>query len=68
MKHYHIRWANSNLDWEAFRTEEEANARAEQLKRPGEVYVIEQAEAGCQRCTNLKAPRPVASTPAFDSN
>jgi hypothetical protein len=67
MKHYHIRWANSNLDWEAFPTEVEANARAEQLKQPGESYAIEQANAHCQRCENLKPPRLRAGTPAFDS-
>ena len=53
MEHYHIRWASSNVDWEAFRTKEEANTQAEQLKRPGEGYVIEHADGDCQRCKNL---------------
>ena len=34
MVHYHIRWGNSKLDWEAFQTETEAKAVAELLKRP----------------------------------
>jgi len=53
MEHYHIRWGNSNLDWEAFRNENEATSQAEQLKRPGESYVIEQADGDCQRCKSL---------------
>lgn len=50
MNHYHIRWDNSNLDWEAFQTEEEAKASAEQLKRIGEDYVIEKLDGNCHRC------------------
>lgn len=53
MLHYHIRWSNSNLDWEAYPTSEEAQGQAEQLVRLGESYVIEQFDGECQRCRNL---------------
>jgi hypothetical protein len=53
MGHYHIRWANSKLDWEAFQTEEEAKALAEFIKRPGEHYTIEQLDGDCQSCERL---------------
>jgi hypothetical protein len=55
--HYHIRWAGSKLDWEAFMTEKEAKEVAEYLKRPGENYAIEKADGHCQRCNQLKARR-----------
>lgn len=54
MNHYHIRWGNSKLDWEAFQTEEEAKAAAEQLKRPGETYAIEQCDSDYQSCTKRR--------------
>jgi hypothetical protein len=54
VNHYHIRWADSKLDWEAFVTEDEARAQAERLKRPGESYVIEQTDGDCQRCRKLR--------------
>ena len=41
MIHHHIRWAEAKLDWEAFQTQEQARAVAEELKRPGEKYDIE---------------------------
>ena len=53
MDHYHIRWANSKFDWEAFQTEEEARALAELLKRPDEKYVIEKLDGDCQSCDRL---------------
>jgi GAF domain-containing protein len=53
MPHYHIRWSNSKLDWEAFRTSEEAQAQAEQLLRLGESYVIEQVDGDCPQCSSL---------------
>ena len=51
MPHYHMRWSNSTLDWEAFSTSEEAEAHAKQLVRLGESYV--QADGDCQRCSSL---------------
>lgn len=53
MVHYHIRWANLKLDWEAFKTEQEAKASAELLKHSGENYLIEELDGDCQRCTKL---------------
>jgi hypothetical protein len=54
MNHYHIRWANSKLDWEAFRTKEEARTEAERLKHPGEEYLIEELDGECVRCKEIK--------------
>ena len=54
MEHYHIRWGNGALDWEAFATEEEAAAAAKELLRPNETFTVEQLGAGCARCAGLK--------------
>jgi hypothetical protein len=54
MNHYHIRWTNSELDWEAFPTREEAKTEAERLKRMDESYTIEELNGDCQRCNNIK--------------
>jgi hypothetical protein len=53
MNHFHILWANSDLDWEPFPTEEEAKVAAEQLKRLDENYVIEKRGGDCPRCAEL---------------
>jgi len=63
-RHYHIRWSGiEELDYEAFRTQQEAEAVAEQLLRPNETYTIEKRDQSCPRCRaalNLKtAPAPV---------
>ena len=51
--HYHIRWSNSKLDWQAFRSPEEANASAGQLARQGESYAVEKFEGECWRCAQI---------------
>jgi GAF domain-containing protein len=53
MPHYHIRWSNSKLDWEAFPSPAEAQAQAQQLVRRGESYVIEQVNGDCPQCRSL---------------
>jgi hypothetical protein len=50
MNHFHIRWSDSKLDWEAFRTQHEAETSARQLVRPYENYTIEQFDGDCPRC------------------
>jgi len=55
MNHYHIRWDNSNLDWEAFPTKDEALVEAERLKRVDENYSIEEHDGNCERCQRLIA-------------
>lgn len=55
MNHYHIRWANSKIDWEAFKTKDEAAAEAERLKRVDEKYTIEEADGNCEGCLRLNA-------------
>jgi len=50
--HYHIRWSDSKLDWEAFRSQQEAETEAKQLVRAGESYTIEQFDGKCPRCVN----------------
>lgn len=64
MLHYHIRWSNSKLDWEAFSTPEEAQSQAKQLVKVEERYVIEQVDGDCARCSELQqlAGRNVAGT------
>ena len=55
MLHYHIRWADGKLDWEAFPTEEEARLAAKQLMRPEETYVIMSLDGNCSRCTGFQS-------------
>lgn len=50
MTHYHICFADSKIDWQAFKTKEEAVAEAEHLKRPNENYSIEERDGNCERC------------------
>ncbi len=40
--HFHIFWDDRHLDWECFGTREEANMRAQELARPGEIFTIEE--------------------------
>jgi hypothetical protein len=54
VKHYHIRWSESKLDWEFFNTPEEAEAAATQLARPGETYAVEQFDDDCPRCRDMR--------------
>jgi hypothetical protein len=62
MNHYHIRWANSKIDWQAFQTKDEAVAEAERLKRPDENYSIEEREGNCERCKWLNPNTRIAKT------
>jgi len=55
MNHYHIRWEESNLDWEAFPTKDAAVVEAERLKRLDENYSIEEYDDNCERCQLLNA-------------
>lgn len=50
MTHYHIRWADSKIDWQAFQTKDEAVVEAERLKRLEENYKIEERDGNCERC------------------
>jgi len=50
MVHYHICWSESNLDWQAFNTMEEAQMEAERLVRRGETYKIKIFGQDCPRC------------------
>jgi hypothetical protein len=51
--HYHIRWSDSKVDWQAFASPTEANASAEKLARPGEGYAVEKFEGMCWRCAQF---------------
>ena len=54
MKHFHIRWSNPPVEiinWESFSTQEEAQAAANELKRPNENYTIVQFDGYCPRCS-----------------
>ena len=53
--HYHIRWSNRSLDWQAFKTPEDAQIRAEELRIIGEAYAIERFEPPCNRCLRFTA-------------
>jgi hypothetical protein len=68
MNHYHIRWANSKVDWQAFRTEDEAVAEAERLKRLDENYNIEECDGNCERCLRLIPNTRIAETGSVDGS
>ena len=55
MTHYHIRWADSKIDWQAFLTKDKAVFEAERLKRVDENYSIEEHDGNCERCQRLNA-------------
>jgi hypothetical protein len=67
MNHYHIRWDNSKVDWQAFRTKDEAVADAERLKRLDENYNIEERDGNCERCLRLPNTR-IAETGNVDGS
>jgi hypothetical protein len=50
MVHYHIRWSDSKLDWQAFSASQEAQIEAERLARFEETYTIEKFGENCPRC------------------
>lgn len=54
--HYHIKWDGAGkLDWEAFKTKEQADQRALELARTGEKYDIEERDDSCERCKQQTA-------------
>ena len=71
--HYHIRWSRVRaLDWECFSSFPEAEARAKELVRRDETYVIEERGQDCPRCAvalSLKmahdAPAEPVTTPKY---
>jgi hypothetical protein len=50
VRHYHIRWSSSALDWEAYGSARLAEASAKNLVRHGESFTIEQFGSDCERC------------------
>jgi hypothetical protein len=49
--HFHIRWTGvARLDWEPFGAREEAESRAKELVRPGELFAVEKYDETCKRC------------------
>ena len=52
--HYHIRWSDSKVDWQAFRTSEDAEIDAEKLAKPGETYIIVEFENDCPHCGAIR--------------
>lgn len=52
--HYHIRWLpKASLDWQAFDSQEDAEARARELVRPNESFTIETIQGYCDICRPL---------------
>jgi hypothetical protein len=58
MTHYHIRFADSKIDWQAFKTKDEAAVEAEHLRRPNENYSIEECDGNCEGCLRLNTNSP----------
>ena len=52
--HYHIRWPLGNkLDWERFDSQQNVEARANELVLKGETYTIEKSDQPCARCMQM---------------
>jgi hypothetical protein len=49
-RHFHIRWSESNVDWERFETRKEAEERAAQIALIGDTFTIEEFDYPCTRC------------------
>ena len=62
MVHFHIRWSSATVDWDAFKSEQEAMAAAEHLALPGETYAVEQFDGDCAQCSRLAK---LAAAPGF---
>jgi len=63
--HYHIRWSGRTaLDWESFATRAEAEANANQLRRRGETYTIEEHNQSCPRCRDAMKVKSASSNEA----
>ncbi len=46
--HFHIQWnTKGSIDWECFRSRDEAMSRAAELARPGEQFTIEEVSGNC---------------------
>ena len=52
--HFHIRWSRATvLDWQVFKTHEEAEVEAKQVARENETYTIEGRLWNCERCKQV---------------
>ena len=52
--HFHIHWTHTHrLDWECFKTIDEADLRAVELALPGETYQIVELSDSCPQCQEL---------------
>ena len=49
--HFHIHWIKKKiLDWEPFNTHADAQARAQELAGPNEIFTVEELSAKCHVC------------------
>ena len=52
--HFHIRWSETELDWEPFQSQAAAEEGAKSLVRPGETYTVERFDDTCTACANIR--------------
>ena len=49
--HFHIHWIKKkSLGWEPFKTHADAQARAQELAGPNEIFTVEELSARCPVC------------------
>jgi hypothetical protein len=49
--HFHIHWIRKKiLDWEPFNTHADAQARAQELAGPNEIFTVEELSVKCPVC------------------
>jgi hypothetical protein len=49
--HFHIHWIKKKiLDWEPFNTHADAQARAQELAGPNEIFTVEELSVKCPVC------------------
>jgi hypothetical protein len=67
--HYHICWSDSKLDWERFRTRQEAEGAARELARPGETFTVNQHDdRTCMQCRKLYKGGPETNEKSASSD
>jgi hypothetical protein len=52
--HFHINWFSVGIDWELFKSQEDAHKAASLLVRPHETFTVEQFHDNCPVCTKIK--------------
>jgi hypothetical protein len=53
-QHFHINWFGLGLDWQTFRSHQDAEKAASFLVGPHEPFTVEQFDQSCPVCAQIK--------------